>query len=284
MTKIEKVLGVVALVAILLAGVSYYKTTSQTIRTVQATSPMVGSSQTSAIYATAGTVSNQGGLFLWDTDLNSGLEVAGPTHLASTTISKLTISGTAAFTNATFISVTTTNLAATGVTSLSTTTVTHGMTVGDGTNGLIISGNSGANLGTGSIAAGAGSTVQFFGSFFGFGANSLATSTFTNHLISTGGLPTVSVGGASYVAGGLTAGSTDIKGSVSSTVATANSGLVTVNFSAPFALAPICVVSNANALSATDTYDVTSSITGMSINIPAGMTSGTKQYNYHCIQ
>lgn len=58
----------------------------------------LGSAQTPATYATAGSVTNQGGLYLWDTESNSGLEVKGPTHLASTTITSLTVTtGTVAY-------------------------------------------------------------------------------------------------------------------------------------------------------------------------------------------
>lgn len=53
---------------------------------------VLGSTQTPATYATAESVSNEGGLYLWDTDSNSGLEVAGPTHMASATIVSLAAS------------------------------------------------------------------------------------------------------------------------------------------------------------------------------------------------
>ncbi len=42
---------------------------------------VLGSTQTTATYATAASVTNQGGLYLYDTESNSGLEVAGYARL-----------------------------------------------------------------------------------------------------------------------------------------------------------------------------------------------------------
>lgn len=57
--------------------------------------PRLGSTQTTALHATAASVTNLGGLFLWDTDASSGFEVAGPAWLlGGTTASTLTTTGT----------------------------------------------------------------------------------------------------------------------------------------------------------------------------------------------
>lgn len=58
----------------------------------------LGSVQTVALHATGETVTNLGGLFLWDTDSNSGLEVKGPTWLQAVNVSTtLTVAGTSTF-------------------------------------------------------------------------------------------------------------------------------------------------------------------------------------------
>lgn len=114
MTTKEKVLGVVAFVATLLLGLVIGKyVLSSSKKEVS-----FGSVQTNATFATAPSVSNQGGLYLYDTDANSGLEVQGYAHfdsssqaffmgtttfsgvvvgIATSSLNTLTVSGTSTF-------------------------------------------------------------------------------------------------------------------------------------------------------------------------------------------
>lgn len=118
------------------------------------------------------------------------------------------------------------------------------------------------------------------------GATSLATTTVTGHFITTGSVPTLVAGGSGYsvVSTNAIAGSADSDGAVTTTVATANAGILTIKFATAFSAAPFCNVSNANAQAATDTYYVTSTVSAFSINFPAGLTGGVHQYNYQCNQ
>lgn len=115
MTKIQKGLAVLGISVLLLgiggkaalasgAGQSFwndvkYLVAQQLAGQVEVPAAFVeaalGSAQTVALHATAESVSNLGGLFLWDTDTTSGLEVKGPTWLQTLNVSStVTISGT----------------------------------------------------------------------------------------------------------------------------------------------------------------------------------------------
>lgn len=109
-----------------------------------------------------------------------------------------------------------------------------------------------------------------------------ATTTISGHLITLGSAPTVAAGGSGFSAGTVISGSTDVDGQVSSTVATANGGVVTINFATAFATAPYCVFANASV--ATDTYYVTSTVGAVSLNLPAGLIAGAHSWNYQCNQ
>lgn len=269
-----------------------------------------------------GNVTTTGGLSVGSLNVTGGLTVTGLTNngnetiagtlsvtgtstLSTTTVSNLTDNGTLSvtglstlgnviatsvtstnlfatttnFVNETATGVTTTNLAVTNMATIATATVQHQFIAGDGTS--LAQFNESLVTGTGNWQIfnrlDLGETAG--GSVFVTGTTLLA------HLLSTSNaVPTVAVGGAGYAAGITLAGSTDVKGTVSSTVATANSGLITVNFFSAYTSAPVCVATPAVLNAQTDTYFVTSSISSFSINTPAGLTAGAHQWNYHCIQ
>ena len=87
MTKFEKVmLGAMVILIIAVVGLALSLKNNGSLK--------LGSVQTVASYATADTVTNHGGLYLWDTESTSGLEVKGPTHLAAlSTTGDLTSTG-----------------------------------------------------------------------------------------------------------------------------------------------------------------------------------------------
>lgn len=113
--------------------------------------------------------------------------------------------------------------------------------------------------------------------------DNVGTVTALTHLVATGTVPTVSVAGTGYVAGGFLTGSTDVTGSVTSTVSN-NAGAVIVTFASAFATPPFCEIYAANLVAATSSPYITSTVSQFSVVFPAGYASSTYQYNYSCIQ
>lgn len=110
----------------------------------------------------------------------------------------------------------------------------------------------------------------------GVAINSHITSTSTATL-------TLVAGGTDYVASSIQGGSTDLKGSFTGVVPTANDGQLQLKFATAYDFPPVCVASIVSA-QPTTTFYVTSSVNGVGLNFIAGNVSGTKQFNYICIQ
>ena len=111
----------------------------------------------------------------------------------------------------------------------------------------------------------------------GVAINSHITSTSTPDL-----RPTLVAGGAGYSTTSISSGSTDLKGSFTGVVP-GGAGQLQLKFATAYIHPPICV---ANIVSAqpTTTFYVTSTISGMGLNFNAVNVSGTKSFNYICIQ
>lgn len=105
----------------------------------------------------------------------------------------------------------------------------------------------------------------------------------TGHVSSTGTPPTLVAGGTDYVATSIQAGSNDFAGSFTGVVPTAGAGQLTLNFVSAYNFAPKCLASIVSA-QPTTTFYVTASVSSFSLNFIAGNVSGTKQFNYICIQ
>ena len=105
----------------------------------------------------------------------------------------------------------------------------------------------------------------------------------TGHVSSTGTPPTLVAGGTDYVATSIQAGSNDFAGSFTGVVPTAGAGQLTLNFVSAYNFAPKCLASIVSA-QPTTTFYVTASVSSFSLNFIAGNVSGTKQFNYLCIQ
>lgn len=104
----------------------------------------------------------------------------------------------------------------------------------------------------------------------------------TGHVMSTGTPPTLIAGGTGYQTTSVQAGSTDFKGSFTGVVPSGE-GQLQVKFVTAYTYAPVCLASIASA-QPTTTFYVTSSVSEMALNFIAGNVSGTKSFNYTCIQ
>lgn len=114
--------------------------------------------------------------------------------------------------------------------------------------------------------------------FLGIAINSHITSTSSPGVASS----TLVATGSGYSTTSIQGGTTDLKGSFTGVVS-ANAGQLELKFANAYTYAPVCVASIVSA-QPTTTFYVTSSVSGIGLNFIAGNVSGTKSFNYICIQ